>query len=195
MRHKLERFNFSGLQALTASRCVRALTILKELVNPRVSAAVLRTLFNGWCTSHRFQGSGNCLFNCSYWAKDKLEHYAVCPHVISFGKKFLNLYPGPDGIQPGQFITMGLNEGSVSDDTLVRRAIWIFSVYRTMSEVAHGTQLNSEELQELMRQFAREAVRGHGISPAILENCFNCRGSGYDTSATEEPPQDWDVEI
>ena len=80
-------FRLRGLPGLTASRCIRALKILKPLVAPRVSAAVLRTLRNGWKTTNRFQGSGACVLKCNSWAEDKIEHCAVCQCLMQLVKK------------------------------------------------------------------------------------------------------------
>ncbi len=172
MRHKLDRFNLSGLPGLTASRCVRALYILKSLVAPRVSAAVLRTMWNGWTTSHRFQGSGSCVLRCSPWAKDKLEHYAVCPCLVKCAKKSLNLHPIGGGIQMGQFIALGLNEGTVSDETLVKRALGVYAAYRTVNHFSHESGCNASEVTDFFKQFIREAVRGHASSSSVLDNCY-----------------------
>ena len=49
----------------------------------RVSLAVLRTLFDAWPTTRRFQQDGFvCLFGCpAELADDDLRHYIVCPRL------------------------------------------------------------------------------------------------------------------
>ena len=62
MCFKLDRWHLSGLPGVTARRFLRALFVVKGHMPPRVGAAVLRTAWNGWCSSRRFQRSGHCLF-------------------------------------------------------------------------------------------------------------------------------------
>ncbi len=194
MRHKLGRYALSGLPGITAPRCVRSLQILETAVSPRVAAAVLRTLWNGWTTSHRFQGSETCVLRCSEWAQDKLEHYAVCPCIRKFGRTFLNLQRGPANCQLGQFIALGLNDAKVADEELVRRAIWVYSAYRAVMEVSHNGYGSQEEVQDMLKQFAREAVRGHSTSTAILDGCF-VNWNSHSITAFEASLDEWQEDI
>ena len=73
----------------------RRLTLLKTLVPPRVAAAVLRTLWNGWCSHRRFRkrahNSNHCLLGCGGDAEDSIEHYYHCPAVQKVGEDYLRL--------------------------------------------------------------------------------------------------------
>ena len=47
-----------------------------KLIPPRVSAARIRTAFNGWVTARRFQGRVSCCLDCG--GDDSIEHDALC---------------------------------------------------------------------------------------------------------------------
>ena len=55
---------------------------LSEAAPPRVCAALFRTLWNGWCTARRFQKEGSCCLGCSPFARDCIDHPAVCPFAL-----------------------------------------------------------------------------------------------------------------
>ena len=195
MRHKLARYPLADYPGLNAGRCIRALRRLKTMVSPRVSAAVLRTLWNGWTTSHRYQGSGSCVFRCSGWAEDKLEHYAVCPCVRTLARNFLNLAPAQSGSSPlGHFLTLGLCNGTASDVELVKHAVWIYAAYSAVNCLSHGSAMDAEGVQELLKQQAREAVRGHEFSTRILEGAFAQQCRSVD-SPMEDILEEWTLDI
>ena len=62
------RYKLAGPPAQIARRVYKNLLHLKNLVPPRVCAAVFRTIWNGWCTERRFQrrwGNSNvCMLGC-----------------------------------------------------------------------------------------------------------------------------------
>ena len=130
---------------------VNTLQFLQTAVSPKVAAAVLRTLWNGWTTCHRFQGSGTCVFKCSHWAEDKLEHYAVCPHVHTFGRTMFNIRQKPSLNPSGLFLTLGLHESTVADADIVRRAIWVYATYRAVVELEHEEASSNVDIQELLK--------------------------------------------
>ena len=63
-----DNYKLAGPAAHIARRVYKHLLHLKNLVPPRVCAAVLRTIWNGWCTERRFQrrwGESNvCMLGC-----------------------------------------------------------------------------------------------------------------------------------
>ena len=198
MRRKLERFQLGGLPGTTANRMVRVLQMLQSSVNPKVVAAVLRTIWNGWTSEHRFQGSGTCVFNCKHWTENRVEHYAVCPYVIQFGRKVLNIHPPPSTNPAGLFLTLGLHEATVTDTDIIRRAIWVYATYRAVMELSHDEDSDDGEplgnAQELLKQFAKEAVEGHGPSTAILDSCF-LRRPTQRNGILEDALDDWNEDI
>ena len=76
MRRKVERWRTPQFPRVHAQRAVRALQALRTLVPPRVIAALIRSLWNGWVTSRRMQkathDAGGCIFGCE--AVDCVEH-------------------------------------------------------------------------------------------------------------------------
>ena len=101
-----------------------------------------------------------------------LEHYARCPCIRRFARSFLNIKHDPQDTQGGQLLVLGLNLGTVSDEMLVRRAICTYAAYNAFNDMSHGFQMDQQGIQELLKQHAREAVRGHSTSTAILEGSF-----------------------
>ena len=108
LRHKMERWPKPIFARVATDRVVRLLPRVSRMAPPRLAAAFLRTLFNGWPTCRRFQQHGECRFGCP-GAEDSIEHYAACGFVRSFGKSFLNL---PDVLEPladriARFVSLG----------------------------------------------------------------------------------------
>ena len=62
---------------------------IAKLAPPKVMAALVYTVWNGWCTERRFQRRGCCRFGCG--GNDELEHYAECHAVYSsqYGRRFI----------------------------------------------------------------------------------------------------------
>ncbi len=64
---------------------------LSKLVSPRIMAAVIHTMWNGWCTHRRFQVDNSvCLFGCGAASnEDSIEHYVFCSVFRNFLECFL----------------------------------------------------------------------------------------------------------
>ena len=85
LRRRLDRWALQILPGRRVDRAVRLLRGLAVEAPPRVWAAVLRTLCNGWVTARRFQTTGNCVLGCEN-CNDSIEHYAYCgilPHFVN----------------------------------------------------------------------------------------------------------------
>lgn len=82
LRHKLTRWQLDAPLGLITHRLLCRLGRLKSLVAPRVQSAVFKTIWNGWCTSARFQSKQACVLSCSCDALDRFEHYAACPPAL-----------------------------------------------------------------------------------------------------------------
>jgi hypothetical protein len=75
-----------------AENFLHNLEVIHSKAKPRVAAAVWKTLWNGWCTSRRFQTEGRCIFGCaSNLASDSLEHYLFCPILVHFTTGWMNI--------------------------------------------------------------------------------------------------------
>ena len=173
MRHKLERWHLPGAAGITDGRVFRELNRLHEFVPPKVCAAVLRTLWNGWTSDDRFQGTKHCVLGCcGFTDTDSIEHYAICPQVVRFNRTFLQLKEAQGGNNLSTFIVMGLNLGTVLDQNLALRAISAYAVYRTTILCRLNGNRDTAVVDDMLRQYAREAVRGHGVATSILEGSY-----------------------
>ena len=155
MRSKLDRWNFSGIPRVTPRRCIGALAVLRRRSAPKIAAAFLRTLWNGWITGRRFQSYRGCRFCCGeFFHQDSIEHYSGCATVHKFRKTFLSpLQVGVDNAK-GCFISMGLHLSSLQEDQIVARGLLNYICYRSHCDLAHA-QLHTEvEVLELMQQYA-----------------------------------------
>ena len=202
IRSKLDRWQLPGSPGPTVTRVSRALERLKELTAPRVRAAVWRTLFNGWTTARRFQRTGKCVLGCNEeFNEDSIEHYAHCAAVRSLSRNFLG--SGVGGTQPaitspsnakGDFIVLGLNQGSVEDALLTKRAILVYAVYRATNLQRHSDDVASiVESSGILQQYAKEAVRGHSVSTGILlgANCFRPNAAEESSFLGQLVSDDW----
>ena len=85
IRKKLDRWKLDGTPRAQVDRFQRYLGLLKNKVQPRVVAAILKTAWNGWGTERRFQVSNpnrtRCLLGCTLPARDCIEHYDRCATV------------------------------------------------------------------------------------------------------------------
>ena len=173
LRHKLDVFNLPGNKRTTVLHCLGILRDLKRLVPPRVSAAVLRTMFNGWTTEHRFQKISQCKLGCcGFTDTDSIEHYSECPTVIRFARTFLNLSAQEHEPGLGNFVTLGGCYGTEMDSTLVLRAILVYATYRTSDLYRRKGPTDRSTAIQAMQQFAKDAVRGHNAAQSHLRHSF-----------------------
>ena len=160
-----------------AARCAGALDRLRALVAPCVTAAVLRTMWNGWSTRRRFQqGWAPCVLGCSSPhddVQDSIEHYAHCPIILDMSRRYLNVPPLIGAARKGGFIVLGLQAGQISDDTLARRAVLAYAAYRTVHTLRERCRLppldQARLAGEMLRQMAREAARHHPGTVRLLD--------------------------
>ncbi len=178
MRHKLNRWNLEGIPAYTASRCIRALQQLTTWVPPRVCSAVLRTVWNGWCTRRRFQQRGSCCFGCgSFSHDDSIEHYAHCPVVWRCAKKCMRIHPTSD--HRGQFVVLGLNESTSCKEEVIARALWVYAAYRAHNILRFSPLAPGETADDLLKQLLKEGVMGHPDATAFLDYRWATGNYGY----------------
>ena len=105
---------------------------------PRIRAAVLRTIFNGWTTSRRLQTYNRCLFSCADWThEDSIEHYASCPFTHDVRKRRLNLRISP--WHKSCFFALLLPQDSDNDTNLTKCALLIHAIYRAHNYVLRRT--------------------------------------------------------
>ena len=171
MRAKLDRWGLPGLPGRTAPRVVKALQSIKNWVPPRVCSAVLRSMWNGWCTKRRFQQSGGCLFGCgAFLGQDSIEHYAHCKITTSVLRRLLH-YEG--NIHKGQLMALGSNLAAQSDIDIIKFALWNYVIYSTHNHLRNLQGELEGDINILMEQVLREAVRGHNFASNFVDHCGN----------------------
>ena len=193
MRCKLQRWNLQGLPGRTAERYLRHLDILKKYLPPRVSAAALRTAWNGWCTHRRFQKHRNCIFACnSFFQEDSIEHYAGCQIGVGWLRSKLH-FDGP--ISKGHLIVLGAQLPSITVEDILRLGLWGYVLYKAFNFLrTSNRQLDPSDVEGLFTQYLLEATSGHEGACRFVENCWR---QDYRHAATqvEQDEQDQDAEL
>jgi hypothetical protein len=150
LRKRLERWSVRGLLCIPIGRAVRRaeqiIQLIKGQVPPCVVAALVRTWFNGWCTSRRFQqGRGRCLLSDECTGDDSIEHYARCTWSWHTAKRRLRIEESPRNI--GRFMLL---EQSVNDDPALLAAN-LYAVYCATNHFrALGRRGHGEEASQLI---------------------------------------------
>ena len=177
LRRRLDRWNIPTLPGHRCGRALRALETLRSHAPPRVIAAVIRCLCNGWITGRRFQKGGRCVLGCSP-GEDSIEHYAYCPHFHNLCSKHLHIGKPPYQrcledflcINPcTDIIPAHVSDGYNSAVTL--RAISLYSLYNTLGSVRHG-EVSRRDAHDVFGRHLQESSRGHAGATALL---FRCR--------------------
>ena len=162
LRHKIGRWHPPLFPRLAVGRLNTLFGRLNKLVPPRVVAACIRTLYNGWMTQRRLQQRGHCRFAC-VGEEDSIEHYACCPVVRNFGCRRLQLEDVVEArpTRIARFVSLGVWLGYPSEAELARRAVLVYAVYRAVLLHRHAIAPSESFAAEALPQFAREAVRHH----------------------------------
>ena len=170
MRQKLERIDMPLFPRVRASRAVAMLSRLASLGPPRVAAAVLRTLWSGWCTSRRFGRRSTCLF-CGTEDGDSVEHASICKVLACFGRDYLLLpyhtTPGPRRV--GFLLLEAASQ--LVDEGLLLGALRITSAYHLHCKFRRGPRVHRgpDWVRRALEQGVKEAVQGHPKATAILD--------------------------
>ena len=143
-----------------ARRVCSNFPVLHEYCRPCVTSSYLRTIFNGWPTSARMrtmQGAspiGCCALGCG--GIDRIEHYAMCPHIWAFLRMERPFGLGlPDRLRSLQGFMLA--ERGMSNVEKVAMAIGIYAACKT---VAQARRSESEVAStHMLRLHAKEAIR------------------------------------
>ena len=166
VRDKIVRWELPPNHRTAAERALRHLRGLKGGVAPRVSAAVLSTIWNRWCTARRHQCRhtihNRCLLGCPGHAEDSIEHYARCPVVKEYHARALRIRE--EWLLPGWVGT----EFGMSEDKKTLYAVGALAVYTTTNQARHTGKLSREEALHALVQAGKEAVVGHEQSMEVL---------------------------
>ena len=171
MRHKLERWRLAGPPRLVATRVLGRLSDLSSsaLVPPRVSAAVLSTMWNRWVTARRFQCSAPCVLHCSATARDSIEHYACCPVVraVARARLGLELRAFPDAVADFVLATLPPDNRS-PHPVLPRMAMLVYGTYMTTNNARRRPVESRHVAEDMLAQFVAEGARGSARAEALL---------------------------
>ena len=196
IRHKIARWsenvdNYVGWGLpdqlnVTANRIHCNLSRLRSLVVLRVCAAAFRSLFNGWCTHHRFQrrhaASNICVFGCSASASDSLEHYCRCPVVLHVLQRKLRVE-----VTPRAALRLFMLDIPRSDDNLLRCCALInYAVYNTFNALRAKSTISSAEVSsDALGQALLNAIMGHPASEELfLQKGGKAESSGVHSTLT-----------
>ena len=154
LRRRLDRWkDMMTLPGHRPNRACKVMEVLRAKATPRVQAAYLRTICDGWCTRHRFQGHGGCVFGCE-GGIDKLDHYACCAVVGRLFDTNLNLQ-GPSG-QGALDVFLCMRD--VHDEVIKLRAVGLYALYRLYNGIRHN-QFSPQEFQGAFGRFVREGLQ------------------------------------
>ena len=178
IRHKLGRwrgvpFGLSGLPGHYTQQVHNVLLHISKETPPRVHAAVFRTLFNGWCTSRRFQkrhsSANHCVFRCSATAEDSLEHYCRCPIVRRVARQYLHLeYPCDSYVDVWM-----LNTGwFCSAEVRIGIAILIYGAYNAHNTARQGPIKDQQQAYHLIIQHCKQGTFGHKKASDFVDSAW-----------------------
>ena len=157
-------------------RAMEVLQQLRSVAPPCVIAAILRTWWNAWCTSRRFQQHSfrnrGCVWGCATEDGDSLEHYAVCPRLQDFGARFLRLPREWELRQRRLHFFVLDSRFQESDGMLLRAALRTAAAYKVHNAVRCGTALPPVAAAAALDQAARELVTGHARATNILDSTW-----------------------
>ena len=156
LRRRLDRWDIKTLPGHRPARALRHIALLAGRCHPRVLAAYMRTICNGWCTRHRFQGVAGCPFGCA-GGKDKLEHFACCPVVRGLLHDFQ--LPAPlAGEELDVFLglqALPLVAGGDPEAQARRLGVARYALYRLHGALRHQT-VGVPHLPGAFREYARQ---------------------------------------
>ena len=165
MREKLARWHLTVQPRVAAQRALRTLETFRILATPRISNAVLSTLWNRWTTARRFQRTQACCLQCASEAQDSIEHYACCPLIRTAALALLRLEIRPWPAALGDFLLV--TDPPCQDPSVdlhrrrLRMAIIVTAAYRTANSARQCVPTTPAETGDMMRQAVWEAVRNH----------------------------------
>jgi len=172
IRYKVERwrnkpYGLMGLPGHYMYSIHKVLLQISKEVPPRVHAAVYRTLFNGGCTSRRFQGSGKCLFMCGGGAKDSIEHYCRCPSTMRVARSYLRVdYPSELALT-----LWLLNSGWLAHaDARMGLSLLIYGVYSAFNTLRQGRVNDQQQVHHLIVQHCKQGAFGHPQAMKFLDS-------------------------
>ena len=175
VRHKLARWRLPDRPATNADRVLRRLQAIRTSVSPRVAAAVLRTIWNGWTTKRRFQREGSACFpGCSPNAVDCIEHYACCAIVRRAARQHLRiqLRDWPYALTDFLMATGPPSAPHPTEGYIARSAIFLYAAYSATNAARHRPPADSNGSSAMLHQAIHEAARDNPTTLQILQRMW-----------------------
>ena len=176
MQKKVHRWPVGIFPRIRATRAFKVLPVVASVAAPRVLAAVLRTLWNGWPTARRFQRRGldpraRCCYGCA--AVDSIEHYAHCSALADFAWRYLRLPrpPTPAG-RLADLLLLDVACPSADSGLVLRKALRTAVAYHGHNLWRHAVSPDPATTRLALPQLLREMLRGHGPSTRRIEQLF-----------------------
>ena len=150
LRRRLDRWDVQALQGHRVGKVIRVMNEIGRTTAPKVQAAYLRTICNGWCTKRRFQLQSPCAFGCSA-GEDSLEHFARCTKVrdLFFACLEVQLTTGPGALD--DFLI--LHDRAIIETP--RRAEGLYALYRLHNGIRHNV-FHFSDFEGAFRRFLQE---------------------------------------
>ena len=134
----------------------------------------------------RAADTNRCLLGCPPQAEDSIEHYCKCPVSIAFLRHHLNLSPETfAGLH--SFTLCNVNIQSTQQLTAI--AIWIYTIYTATNNLRRRSLPANANIQDALKQRAKEGTWNHTPSAEILDNRWNPR----EVQHTPLPPIPHDI--
>lgn len=179
IRGKLARWHNIpfGIQGQPGSYCPmihRRLLHLSSLVPPRIHAAVLHTIFNGWTTHRRFQKRrspfNKCVFQCNQNAEDSLEHYCRCDVVLKVARNSFRItYPAEQALSLWALASPYVD----IQDNLISVAVLQYGVYNAFNTLKHAPVKDRQQAFYCILQHCRQGVFGHAKCMQHFDSRWN----------------------
>ena len=158
LERRLARWHCGLTAPDMAARALATYPEVARVVPPRVLAACLRSLWNGWCTARRFQGHAGCCFGCPD-GEDSVEHYANCREVAIVASALLDLpRAASQESRLAHFLLLDPMHDAATASELRRRALVTGSVYLTHCWHRHSHLAGAEACRNALRHTIRELL-------------------------------------
>ena len=140
LRRRLDEWKISVLPGHRVHRASNMLDGLIRFVSPRIWAAILRTLCDGWTTHRRMQRHAPCLFGCGF-GEDSIVHYASCSVLSNLMWRKLKLDRLPIENQLAGFLLLEPYWKEGREEEVSRRALGVYATFMACNIVRNGGAL------------------------------------------------------
>lgn len=166
IRHKLIRWQLPSVLGHASERVLTRLRSLSSIVAPRVIAATLRMIWNGWCTARRFQSQARCVFGCSASALDCVEQYPYCLQVRILADRKLRRQVFT--LEQNLLAAPSMTEADIKCVVLLN-----YSIFTALIALdGKFRQRTDEEIQDILEHRLFECARGHPKTAKFLESIW-----------------------